>query len=296
MSARVSIVICLVVVVLHSQTPTTVWVHATVTDAKGQLVTTLNRDDFLVLDSGLPRAITVFSKEPLPIAVSLMLDMSGSMASTIPDIRRAATVFMEQFIRGDRLNVGTFKGDVTVSLRFTANRERILRGIDGAIAGADVPCDPPSRPPRSNSFVRGGTALWDGVECGVLALLRDGEAVRRVIMLVTDGIDNASSATEASATAFANREGVLIYAVGLFGTGGRYGSLMRDLTAATGGGYYPLENKSDFPKAFRRIGEELHTQYILGFEAVRPGVSGTLKVSVKQPGLTVRARKNYVSR
>ena len=225
-----------------------------------------------------------------------MLDVSGSMAGAVPDIRRAATVFMGQFIRGDRLNVGTFASDVAVSFRFTANRERILNGIDGAIKGADVPCDPPSRPARNGVMKFRGTALWDGVECGVLALLRDGEAVRRVIMLVTDGIENGSWATQGSAEASANRAGVLIYAVGLFGTGGRAGNLLRDVTAATGGGYFPLENKADFPKAFQRIGEELHTQYILGFEPKQAGMSGNLKVSVKPQGLTVRARKNYDSR
>ena len=294
--ARVSTAILVAAVGLRAQTPNTVWVHVTVTDAKGQLVTTLNQDDFAVLDNGAPRAVSVFSKEELPIAVSLMLDVSGSMASTIPDIRRAADVFMGQFIRGDRVNVGTFASDVTTSLRFTANRERVLRGIDSAIAGADVPCDPPSRPPRNGIPKMGGTALWDGVECGVLSLLRDGEAVRRVVMLVTDGIDNASWATEASAATAANRAGVLIYAVGLFGTGGRAGSVLRDLTAATGGGYYPLEHKADFSNAFQRIGEELHTQYILGFEPDQPGTSGTLKVSVKPQGLTVRARKSYSSK
>jgi VWFA-related protein len=273
-------------------TSKTVWIHATVTGADGRLVTTLEQDDFVVLDDGEPRAISVFSREPMPMAVALMLDVSGSMAGVVPHLPRAAEAFLAQFIRGDRVNVGVFANDVTIGDRFYAHRGRILDAVRYAAGGAGLRCTPPSAgfaPSRRGA----GSAVWDAVECGIQALEKDGEAVRRVVLAITDGVDNASYATSMSAAAYANQAGVMVYAVGM-GSFLSAGAL-RNLVAATGGGYIALDERRDFTEAFRTIGDELHRQYLLGFEPGDSPAHRRLEVSVRNPDLTVRARRGYGS-
>ena len=187
-------------------------------------------------------------------------------------------------------------GHVSHSLRFTANRKAILSAIGSGKAIGDVLCNSPSEQSKTALRLpplRGGTWMWDAVECGIQVLEGDGEAFRRVLVLITDGKTNGGFATATSATEMARRSNVLIYAAGLRGIGGRDGPLLRDLTQSTGGAYLPLDEGQDFTPAFKRIAEELHGQYILGFEA-RPGSTGKLRVTVSREDLTVRARKGYV--
>jgi hypothetical protein len=134
--------------------------------------------------------------------------------------------------------------------------------------------------------------MWDAIECGVKVLQTDGEAFRRVLVLVTDGKTNGGYATASSATRRANEAGVLVFATGLIGMGGRDGPLLRELTRSTGGLYLPLDEKTDYLATFQRIAEELHGQFLLAFES-EPGRSGSLKVAVNRPDLTVRSRRGY---
>lgn len=271
--------------------PNTVWIHATVTNHKGELITTLRREDFVVLSNGEPQQLSVFSTEQVPVSIALMLDMSGSMTGVVPNISRSTEALVALFNRGDRINIGTFKSDVLVSSRFTSNRESILGGVTRMIVGADVPCAPPSKPLAVQVPARrGGSAIWDGVECSIWALDRDTEAFRRVAIIVTDGDDNGSYGNIHTATNFANRSGVIIYAIGL--SRGLTASHLSYLAGATGGSYFSLDRRSDFTEAFRQVGEEIHSQYILGFEP-SPGSKGTLKVTARNGQLTVRARQGY---
>jgi Ca-activated chloride channel homolog len=277
-----------------------IWVQATVTDADGHVVTGLGKEAFTVTDGDVVRPIRAFSGEEMPAAISLMLDLSGSMRDALPTVRLAAEALLDQFIPGDRVNVGTFAPGVSAT--FTANRRRILDTIQSALLpmgfGSErtVPCTPPSKPTHAVLGLPrpGGTWMWDAVECGIRALETDGEAFRRALILVTDGKEEGGYATKASALEMANRVGVLVYAVGLRGTLGRADSRLQDLTRESGGGYYPLEDGQDFASAFKRIAEELHGQYVLGIES-EARAKGPLNVAVNRPGVTVRATKGVVT-
>lgn len=262
-------------------------------------MTNLGADDFSVLDNGRPRPIAIFSSERTPFSLALMIDASGSMERVIPNIARSTEALVAQFDRGDRINIGTFKGSVLVSSRFTANRERILGRVAEMIQGADLPCVPPSKAtapvsPNAAAARRGGSAVWDGVECAIEALERDTEAIRRVVLVITDGMDNSSYGTAVTAANLATRSGVIVYAVGL--SRGLVAYELQSLAASSGGSYFSLDGRSEFTEAFRQVGEELRAQYLLGFEPSQPGASGQLKVGVTRPGLLVRARQAYQSR
>ena len=296
---------------LAAQAPRTIWVTATVTDASGRVVTSLQHQDFRIATGDkdrqdLPREVTVFSKNELPVAVSLMLDRSGSMRDQMANARTAAMLLTKVFVRGDRINIGAFDSEVVVSDRFTANRALIEWSLTRLGTGATTPCvspPPPQRPgqlgpdglPRAGS----GTAMWSGVWCGVRELTRDTESIRKVLVLITDGLDNTSGHNEGVALMGVFAEGVTIYSVGFLGREGglaRADRRLRQLAATTGGLFFPIEEKDPLEPVFTRIGEELKGQYVLGFTARTSSEAGHLKVTVTDPALTVRTRAQFSAR
>jgi VWFA-related protein len=278
-----------------------VWVQAVVRDAQGKLVQSLNAADFRVLATGELRPVTIVSKNELPMALSLMLDVSVSMAFQNAKVRRSAELLTKEFGRGDRVNIGAFQGPVLVTPRFTANPTRILGSLEQPATGADERCEPPG--PTVSSLVlpakpTGGTALWDAVWCGVNVLLRDREAIRRVLLVMSDGFENGSVTPEQTAIRFAQLNGVMVYTVGFRAVdatarGSRSDRRLRDLAAATGGRYFPVEEKNPLEPVFREIGDELRAHYVIGFEPRSPNSRGALQVSATTPGLSVRTRAQY---
>jgi VWFA-related protein len=305
--AVVVTVLTMGIATLAAQAPRTIWVTATVTDAAGRVVTSLQQQDFRIAtgdtDQQVPREVAVFSKNELPVAVSLMVDRSGSMRAQMAKARIAALLLTGVFVRGDRINIGAFNDEVVVSDRFTANRTLIEWSLTRLGTGATTPCVAPPRPrPIGQRGAEGlpqagrGTAMWSGVWCGVRELTRDTESIRKVLVLITDGLDNTSGHNEGIAVKNAFAEGVTIYSVGLLGVGGgqvRDDSVLRRLATTTGGLFFPIEEKDPLEPVFTRIGEELRGQYVLGFTARSSSEAGQLKVTVSDPALTVRARAQF---
>jgi VWFA-related protein len=261
-------------------TPRTVWIQTTVTNDAGHLVTSFRQDDFTILANDEKRDVTVFSKDELPAAISLMLDASLSMRMQTLNVHRAASLLMHEFVRGDRVSIGSFDGAVLVSDRFTANRARILWSLDQPRGGASTPCVPPATQGRPGQLGdrnapptpgAGGTAMWDAVWCGVRELRGDTESIRKVLIVISDGKDNSSRSTEDSVLRHAQASGALVYTVGLRGTEplDRSDERLRRLAAATGGRYFAVNAGDSLEPVFARIGEELRGQYVLGFEPAR---------------------------
>lgn len=297
--------------VLAAQAPRTIWVTATVTDASGRVVTSLQHQDFRIATGDkdrqdVPREVTVFSKNELPAAVSLMLDRSVSMRDQMANVRTAAMLLTDVFVRGDRVNIGTFDSAVMVTDRFTANRALIEWSLTRIGTGARTPCVPPAPPQRPGQLGLeslpqdgGGTALWPGVWCGMQELIRDTESIRKVLVLITDGMGNLGGHVERIALDDAFAAGVAIYSVGFLGREGglsRADRHLRRLADTTGGLYFPIEDKDPLEPVFTRISEELKGQYVLGFTARTSSEAGHLKVTVTDPSLTVRTRAQFSAR
>ena len=278
-----------------------VCVQAIVRDAQGRLVQSLNAGDFRVLAAGELRPVTIVSKNELPMALSLMMDLSVSMTFQYPKVRRSAELLTKEFRRGDRVNIGAFQRPVLVTPRFTANPSRILESLGQPATGADEHCEPPG--PTVSSLAQpvkptGGTALWDAVWCGVSVLQRDREAIRRVLLVISDGFENGSVTPEQTAIRFAQLHGVMVYTVGFRAVdatarGSRSDKRLRDLADATGGRYFPVDEQDPLEPVFREIGDELRAHYVIGFEPRSPNSRGALQVSVTTPGFTVRTRAQY---
>jgi VWFA-related protein len=115
-----------------------------------------------------------------------------------------------------------------------------------------------------------------------------------VVLVVSDAVDNSSASNISDVRTSLEREGVMVYGVGVHG---RQGLQVREMTAiarATGGWFYSLGLQDDPARAAQRISDELHRQYVLGFSpGVLDGKLHRLDVRVRRSGLTVRARRNY---
>src|SRR5690606_31009911 len=140
------------------------------------------------------------------------------------------------------------------------------------------------------------TRLYDALAFS-LDELRDVEG-RRVILAFTDGADTASRVGQGEILRRARDEEVMIYGIGLEaemrGVCSAPDRALRRLAQDTGGGYFELDNTDDLGPTFTRVAQELHSQYLLGFEPPKAdGKVHRIEIRVKRPGLVARGRRTY---
>src|SRR3970040_802729 len=109
-------------------------VYVTVTDRDGRLATTLTRDDFEVRDEGKPQPITLFDDTPQPIRLVVMRDVSGSMEGNLPLLRASAEQLFARLRPDDRVRVGSFGHEITISPSFTRDPHRLREALPAASA------------------------------------------------------------------------------------------------------------------------------------------------------------------
>ena len=270
-----------------------VWVTATAIDREGRLITDLGRDDFEVLVDGVVQPINQFRSDTIPFALSIMLDLSGSLSSATATMRRAIGELVDQFRPGDRANVGSFHTVPSVDARFSGNRQTLLGATTAQMIGSiSHPCRGPWNSDSWRQRTPGASGIWDAVSCSIDTVAGDAETPRRVVVLITDGFDNVSDAGLAEVQALADTYGVMVYVLGMIGTQGLNSAALRSLASETGGGYFPLTDQEDLPAKFAKIAEELRHQYVLGYSGPAGAANkGKLEVRVKRPGVTARGRR-----
>ena len=302
--------------------PDRIWVTATVIDESGRLVTSLGKDDFEIRDNGSVREITDFRNDVVPFAVAIMVDISLSMVDNFTTTRRAVTELVGRFEPGDRATIGGFDALPWIAPRFSSRPQVLQQFLSDVMAGTPGLCTgdwidttsvsrpsplsrgaPPATTPGYGArplfgqrlLQHQGTSVWDGLACGINAVASDGETPRRVVIVLTDGIDYTSSTTPAAIISHANDAGVLIYTVGLIGSEGLAAGALRAIAEATGGGYFNLNSRADMVDAFGRIAEELRHQYVLAFSA--PGLtraSHDVKVRALRADTTTRSKRVFM--
>jgi Ca-activated chloride channel family protein len=258
-------------------------VFATVLDAQNRLVPDLVQEDFEILDNDKLQELLLFRNDPQPITVVLMLDTSGSMTGSIDLLKAASEQFLLRLLPEDKAAVGAFNDKIEVSAHFSSDRDALVAEVKDLDYG-------------------NGTRLYDAVAESMNTL--QGVEGRKVVLVFTDGDDTSSRIGRGTVLDRARAEDVMIYAIGLqseFFDGMRTvrskpdGGLRR-LAEETGGGYFELKKTSDLGPTFSRVAQELHSQYALGFQAQQlDGKVHKLTVRLKQPGMTARARKNYLA-
>jgi Ca-activated chloride channel family protein len=251
-------------------------IYATVTDARGQLVRDLTAADFEIQDNGARQTVSMFTNDVQRVTVAILLDESPSLFPAASRTTAAVTEFTTRLLPDDRACIGMFGHTVTLDPQLTGNPQTLLARLNG----------PKTWP--------AGTALWDAIDAGRAALAAEGG--RRVVLVVSDGADNASRVDPNDVRIRLQREGVLVYAIGVRGRFGLETSELGALASASGGRGIELRGSDDLPAVMAAIADELHHQYVIGFSpASLDGRLHRLEVKIKRPGLTVRARRMYLA-
>ncbi|MFY9910099.1 MAG: VWA domain-containing protein [Candidatus Sulfotelmatobacter sp.] len=227
-------------------------VYVTVTDAHGAPVAGLKKDNFTVLEDGIPETISVFDKESaLPLSIALAIDTSLSTRHDLPLEQASAKRFAKDIVRPvDVLSVFGFNEAVSQSVSYTSDLKRIEEGIDHIRVGA-------------------ATALYDAVYLTSRSL--DRRQGRKVLVLITDGGDTISKIDYQGAARAAEEAEALVYSIIVVPiensagreTGGEHALIQ--LSEDTGGKYYYATSMSQLDNAFRQISDELRTQYLLAY-------------------------------
>lgn len=252
-------------------------VYVTVTDANKRLVPGLVLEDFEVYDEKVKAPITLFDNEIQPVTVAVMLDSSGSMTMNLELLKQAAEQFVIRLLPEDKGRLGYFNDKIAFMSEFTSDRDVLIASL------------------REMQFGN-PTRLFDAVGFS-LDELQPIEG-RKVILAFTDGADTASRIGLGEVLRRAREEEVMVYGIGLqsniMGMKTRPDGALRRLADETGGGYFELNETDDLGSTFTRVAQELHSQYLLGFEPAKAdGKVHKIEVRVTRPGLTARGRRTY---
>jgi VWFA-related protein len=263
---------------------TSVPVFATVTNDEGGLVPGLTVDDFEILDGGKPQTIDLFSGDPQPLAVVVMLDTSGSMTAVLDDVKTAAEQFVIRLLPGDRARVCAFNDRVEFMSGFTSDRDELARGARAVDFGNE-------------------TRLYDGIAASLDSLQEQDH--RKTIVVLSDGEDTASRTRRRTIVDRARAEDVMVYGIGF---DSQYRTeddeivhtvpdrSLRKLAAQTGGGYVEISRSQDLAATFTEVLRELHSQYLLAFSPrASDGRVHHIAVHTHDKNLHVRARSSYLA-
>ena len=268
----------------------TVPVYATATDDLGRFVLDLRRDDFDVRDDGKAQDLTLFTRGVQPLTAVVLLDASRSMVNALRTVITAADHLVVRLMPDDRALVGSFSDEIRFAPAFTGDRDELAREVNDLF----------------DLRIGLHTSLWDAIARATEQFEGGGKG-RRVIVVFTDGDDTASLTPSIEALGRMRSADAMLYAVLIRGMerlsenrrGRRPGrpQELANLTLATGGGYYLVNNVLDDLNAIAtQIAQELHSQYVLGFVPQElDGKVHKLEVRVKRPHVKVRARESYVA-
>lgn len=255
----------------------------TVRDSSGRLVTTLEQKDFTVQEDGVDQPITQFTKERVPISLSLALDVSDSMrGQRIADARSALENFLDNLLdKEDEASLIGFNHDAKMYSAWTTDRAMLRARLESII---------PS----------GGTAMYDAIQAA-LPQFESREHPRAAILLVSDGKDTASDMTPTKLKQTLVRSDVFLYAIGIDSIDARNSTRINPYTlqelTAQGGGYTEIiKTPADLGPATERIADELNHQYMIGYTPTTPGDGKyhSVRVRVSDETLKVRARRGVV--
>jgi VWFA-related protein len=291
---------------------------ATVRTKGGEIVADLTKDDFLLSEDNRPQSIRYFSRETnLPLILGLLVDTSGSQRGVLGEEETASYRFLDEVLREDvdKTFLAHFDFDTELLQDLTPSKEKLRR----ALQNMEVP-EPGAwrgyggyggRGGRGGGGAGGGTTLYDAVYLAADEIMRHQQG-RKAVILLTDGVDHGSRVSIGTAIEQAQRADTLIYSImfeGEEGGGGIAGfgripidmgpdgyKVLQKMSRETGGGFFEVSRKLGIDAIYKRIEEELRSQYSIGYSPdVPPSGAGFRAISLKarRKDLVVQARQGY---
>jgi Ca-activated chloride channel family protein len=268
--------------------------HATVVDSKGQFVPGLTQDNFHVYEDKVEQKISVFSAEDVPVTMGLVIDNSASMKDKRPQVNAAALSFVRTSNAADEIFVVNFNDEYYLDLDedFTSNQQELHEALE-------------------KIDTRGSTALYDATVAS-LDHLKKGHKDKRVLLVITDGDDDASSKSFAYTLKVAVESNAVIYAIGVFSDDDRKNQKkmvrkstkdLTELAEATGGLAFFPARLEDVDPVCVQVARDIRNQYTLGYYPTNTATDGTfraVKVDLVEPKgkgkLSLRTRSGYYAR
>jgi Ca-activated chloride channel family protein len=262
--------------------------NATVMDDKQHLVTNLTKDDFRVFEDGVAQTINSFQHQDIPISLGILVDNSGSMRTKREAVNKSALDLVHYSNPEDESFVVNFSDEAYIDQDFTASIPKLREGL-------------------SHIDSKGGTALYDAVVASADYLTKNAKRTKQVLLVITDGEDNASSTTlEETVHRIQDLQGPVVYAIGLLyaDEGGgreihRARRALEMLANETGGVSFFPKNLNQVDEIAAEVARDIREQYTIGYHSTKPASLGgfrTIHVDAKAKGynrLIVRTRTGY---
>lgn len=257
--------------------------HATVVDKNGKLITNLPRNAFRVYEDNVEQQMKIFKREDVPVSMGMVIDNSGSMREKRKKVEDAALALVKASNPQDEIFIVNFNDEAYLDVDFTSD----IKKLEDGVARIDS---------------RGGTAMRDAIDLSMEHLKSKGKRDKKVIVVVTDGNDNASEITLEKLVQKAQQREVLIYTLGLLDEeepreAKRAKRALNALAAATGGiAYYP-KAVDDVGAFTLQVAHDIRNQYILAYTPSNQSLDGSyrqIKVTVNSGNRpSVRTRTGY---
>ena len=265
--------------------------NASVVDNSGREIDDLPQSAFHVYEDGVPQTILGFRHEDVPVSLGILIDSSGSMYDKRASVDAASLDLVRLSNPQDEAFLVDFSSEAYIDQDFTDNIAKLQQGL---------------------SYIKssGGTALYDAVIASADYLAKNGKRSKQVLLIVTDGDDNASSATlEQAIRRVQELDGPAIYCIGLlFGedtsrSESRHSrQVLSELAEETGGEAYFPHSLKEVDGLAQEVAQDIRTQYTIEYRSTKPPSIGgyrQIHVEVKEKGvrgLQVRTRAGYYPR
>jgi len=281
-------------------------VSFTVRDANGALQPDLQRDNFTLLENGVPQQIQLFSRYlDQPLTLGVVLDLSGSQSGLSRQNIETATSFLKRVLKPtDRAFMAAFKFRVKLITDFTSSIPELE---DGLINVARLYRDAPFLGlPKTH---HGASPVHDAIYSAARETLQDVTG-RKALVMISDGEDTTSRHSLGDVIEMLQSADTVFYALNSgHATGVKvarvlapqlllFRSHMDRIAAETGGQEWKVSHVR-LEDAFHDIEEELRTQYAIGYVSSNAALDGTfrkIEIRVDRPGMTVRARRGYTAK
>jgi VWFA-related protein len=243
----------------------------------GRSISNVPEAAFSVLEDDVKQTIDLITRETVPTDVVLLVDNSNSMSARMDFVRRATEQLTAGLRERDRVIVAPFNAHVGAITGPTSDRRTISEAISAMRAG-------------------GGTAVLDSVLEGV-RLLSNSE-VRRVLVLITDGFDENSTATIADTLRAVEKSQATVYAVGIGGSAGialRGADMLRQIAEISGGRAFFPPSLQDVVSVTKQVAEDTHSRFLVTYTPRNQKKDGRWRsIAVKvDGGYRVRTRAGY---
>ena len=268
--------------IFHSDTRLVV-LPISVADKNGKLVTDLQQKAFKVYENGAEQPIKIFKREDVPISLGIIIDNSGSMKEKRQKVETASMDLVKASNKQDEVFIVNFNDDAWLDVPFTSD----IKSLEDGVAKIDS---------------RGGTAMRDAINLSMDYLKKEGKRQKKVLLVITDGNDNASTISLEKLVNRAQQDEVLIYAIGLLNEEEHREAKIAKraldaLTRESGGlSFYP-KGVAEVDELTLQVAHEIRNQYTIAYSPTVQAMDGSfrqIKVTVNGPGHpVVRTRTGY---